>query len=216
MKRKKRVKKLVMVFFGMTATGKSFVARAWAEKEGNPYFNSDIVRKELAGRAPETRQEADVNAGIYSPAFTRQTYDELIRRAECALLNDETCSVVLDASYQSRLERDLVRLRMEGKYRVFFVHCTCSEEIVKERLALRAEDPHAISDGRWDIYLDQKKKFEMPVELGGEQLMTLETEMALPELLQIVEKKMSALRGGMFFSSHGEKRDAVDGENNNL
>jgi len=37
------------VFFGMVATGKSYLAKAWAERLGGLYLNSDVVRKELAG-----------------------------------------------------------------------------------------------------------------------------------------------------------------------
>ncbi len=199
--------KLAMVFFGVTATGKSYVAQAWAKRWGCRYLNSDIVRKELAGRDPGSSQKAAINAGIYAPEFTRRTYDELIRRAEQALLEGTTSCVVLDASYLSRPERDLVRACLEGKCQVIFVHCTCPEEIVKERLAFRANDPHAVSDGRWDIYLKQKKDFAMPAELEeAGRLVTLETNRALPELLQLLEREVCAMGEGVCFSSSGRRK----------
>jgi len=182
--------KRVLVFFGMIATGKSYVARAYAERWQCPYFNSDIVRKELAGRFPESSVKTALNEGIYSCVFTRKTYDELLHRAELALLRDGTKCVVLDASYQSRPERDLVRDRLKNECKVFFIHCTCPEAVVRERLAQRAKDPHAVSEGRWEVYLEQKRNFDMPSELGDEFFLTLETDKNLPELLKLVEEKM--------------------------
>ena len=40
--------KKVVVFCGLIASGKSFVAKAWAQKHLFPYCNTDVVRKELA------------------------------------------------------------------------------------------------------------------------------------------------------------------------
>ncbi len=182
--------KLAMLFFGMTATGKSYVAQAWAKKWGFPYFNSDIVRKGLAGRDLQGRQEDGIDEGIYTPEFTRQTYDVLLKRAEQTLGTEKGDCVVIDASYGSRSERDRVRDCLEGKCRLFFVHCTCPEEVVRERLAVRAKDQCAVSDGRWDIYLKQKRDFDQPEELEAGQLMPLETNRPLSELLQILEREL--------------------------
>ena len=75
-------KKLLLVFFGMIATGKSSLAAAFARKWGCSYYNSDIVRKELAGLAPDSRQITGVDAGIYTREFSRRTYDTLLSRAQ--------------------------------------------------------------------------------------------------------------------------------------
>ena len=197
---------LTLVFFGMTATGKSYLARAWAEKWQCPYFNSDSVRKELAGRVPESRVKSALNDGIYSPVFTRRTYDELMRRAELEILEKGVRCIVLDASYQSRKERDLVRYRLGGLCRVIFVHCICSEPVIRERLIQRANDPHAVSEGHWQIYLEQKKNFDIPKELGAGSLITLETEKTLPELLQILEENICVLGENLSFTTPVEKR----------
>jgi predicted kinase len=209
MKKSQREKKRVLVFFGMTATGKSYVARAWAERWHNPYLNSDVVRKELAGRLPKRREKSAINNGIYSPAFTRLTYDELLSRAERVLLKDETSGLVLDASYQSRLERDFVRNRLMPEYRVLFVHCTCSDEVVRKRLNRRLNDPQAVSDGNLQVYLEQKKNFEMPRELDSRLLVTLETDKELSELLQDLQTKMCAMGEIICLSSSSEEKKGV-------
>ncbi len=184
--------KRAMLFFGMTATGKSYVAQAWAKKWGCPYFNSDRVRKELAGRDPRSRQEVGIDDGIYAPEFTRRTYDALIHRAEQVLGTDKGERVVIDASYGSRFERDRIRKGLEGKCRLLFVYCICPDEVVRERLALRAQDPSAVSDGRWDIHIKQKRDFVPPDELEDRQLVILETNRPLAVLLRGLEDAMRA------------------------
>jgi len=177
----------VWVFFGLIASGKSYLARAWAKRHGFVHLNSDQLRKELAGAAAGSGRGASADQGIYTPEFSRRTYDELLARAGVALAGGR--SVLLDASYQSRAERDRVRAWAAGQgVAVHFVQCICPEEEVKRRLQLRAGDPGAVSDGRWEILQLQKNRFEPPAELAGSQLLTLATDRPLGELLDQLDK----------------------------
>lgn len=170
------------VFFGLIASGKSTLAEAWSKALGATYYNSDRVRKELAGLAATAPQQESFNAGIYSRDFSRKTYDALLAHAETELAHNR--SVVLDGSYQSRAERAFVReLARRYDAQLILVNCRCPEALLKERLALRAQDPMAVSDGRWEIYLQQKNRFEPPDELPPAELITLDTEAPLPTLL---------------------------------
>lgn len=164
----------IYVFFGLIATGKSTLAKAWAEQHALASFNSDVVRKEIAGLAPTARRLEAPDQGIYSAEFSKKTYETLLARAEAEVRAGR--GVVLDASYHRRAERQHVRMlaRRYG-FPVYFVLCTCPERVLQERLARRAMDPTAISDGRWEIYLGQKEKFEPPTELAPGELVTLET-----------------------------------------
>ena len=180
----------VLVFFGMIATGKSFLAAAWASRHGCAYYNSDRVRKELAGLVPESRQVAAVDQGIYSQEFSRRTYDQLLILAKQDLAANPGACVVLDGSYQARGERQRVRESLAGKVRVFFVHCICPEEVMRERMEQRQHDPQAVSDGRWEVYLQQKARFEMPNELKAEQLLTVDTNQTLDTLLILLDEWM--------------------------
>ncbi|MEN8199522.1 MAG: AAA family ATPase [Thermodesulfobacteriota bacterium] len=179
---------LLLVFYGMVATGKSYLASAWAERYQLPCYNSDRVRKELAGLAPESGQEEEVDRGIYSPEFSRRTYDGLIERARAHFDRDPQGCVVLDGSYQSRKERDLLRDSFANRARLLFVHCFCAEEVVRERLALRAEDASAVSDGNWRIYLAQKERFQTATD--GEEVIEIDTDAPLEELLQQVSREV--------------------------
>lgn len=182
---------LLLVFFGMIATGKSYLASAWAEQHGLPYYNSDRVRKELAGLTARTGQYEEVGQGIYSPAFSRRTYDALLERAEQHFLKDPECCVVLDGSYQAGEERErLLRSRLGRSVRILFVHCSCAESVVQRRLALRAKDPDAVSDGRWEIYLAQKKRFQPLTGTEEEEVIFLDTDAPLTDLLNEVDQAL--------------------------
>ena len=180
---------VLYVFFGMIATGKSTLAGEWARINKLPSYNSDWVRKELAGIKPGESRRQKFEAGIYSEDFSRKTYNALHEKAEALLQQGK--SVVLDASYQYADDRrDLRNLAKSLGCQVCFILCQCSEEEMKRRMAARSQDPAAVSDGRWEIYLQQKKRFEKPDELGGRELVTIDTKASLQELLQELAGKL--------------------------
>jgi len=178
----------LFIFFGLIATGKSTVAAAWAERRGLRYYNSDVVRKELAGLLPQTKQRETADQGIYTSEFTAKTYAALLERAEHDLVQGR--GVVLDASYQRKTDRAQARMLAQRLgVRLYCILCVCPEEEMKRRMAKRALDPQAVSDGRWEIYLKQKARFEAPVELAPDQLITLSTDLPVEAVLA----KLSAL-----------------------
>lgn len=170
------------IFFGLIASGKSTLAEAWAKAIGAPYYNSDRIRKELAGLVAHASQPESFQAGIYSAEFSKKTYDALLHHAELALSSNR--SVVLDGSYQAKMERGRVD-DLARRYNApgIFVLCRCPEELMKERMAQRAQDPLAVSDGRWEIYLQQKASFEAPIELPPTTLITIDTNAPVATLL---------------------------------
>ncbi len=181
----------LFVFFGMIASGKSTLALAFAGRRGFPCHNTDLVRKELAGVSATTRCVEGVGEGIYSPAFSARTYQALLDRAERDLANGME-GVVLDGSYGRRTDRARVlELAARLGVAVVFVLCTCSDREVRRRLELRARDPRAVSDGRWEIYLAQKEHFEPPDELPPEQLVRIDTEAPPGVLLARLEDELS-------------------------
>ena len=173
----------VLVFFGMTASGKSTLASAWAERVGAPYYNTDRVRKELAGLQPTERRPEAADAGIYAAGFTEKTYRTLLERAAADFSRGKEM-VVLDGSYGRREDREAVRrMAALAGARCVFVLCTCREQEVRRRLALRARDPRAVSDGRWEIYLLQREGFELPDAAESADTLCLDTEQEIGVLL---------------------------------
>ena len=180
---------VLYVFFGMIATGKSTLAQAWARRKQLKCYNSDWVRKELAGIKPTESQRRTIDTGIYTKDFSRKTYSTLLEKAAARLR--EGNSVILDASYQYALDRlDLRSLARNLHCQVYFIFCRCSEKEMKRRMAAREQDPTAVSDGRWEIYLKQKKRFEPPDELAAPELIVIDTQAPLEKLLGELDKKL--------------------------
>lgn len=177
----------ILVFFGLIASGKSTLAEAFARRAGVLYLNTDRVRKELAGLAVTERRPDGQDQGIYSREYTVKTYQTMLDAAVRSGMQGK--GVVLDGSYSSRKDRD--RVQESGKKigtNVRFILCYCSEVETRRRLELRAQDPLAVSDGRWDIYLKQKVRFEQSEELDSTQLLVLDTEAELGQLVDVVTK----------------------------
>ncbi len=173
----------IYVFFGMIATGKSSVAQAWAWHKQLRCYNSDWLRKELAGFDPTESAHESIDSGIYTRDFSQRTYEALLRKAEERLkLGD---SVILDASYQNSSDRQAVRdLAKKLGCPVYFILCQCPEAEMKRRMDARELDPAAVSDGRWEVYLKQKERFEPPDELPASGLFILDTSAPVEKLLE--------------------------------
>lgn len=175
----------IFVFFGMIATGKSTLAKMWAKAHKMFYCNSDVVRKEIAGSAAQHSDKSSFGQGIYSASFSQKTYSLLLDKAETAIKSSQ--SIVLDASYSSIDNRQQV-IALAEKYAVpvRFVYCTCPEDEMRCRMDKRANDPLAVSDGRWEIYLQQKNRFESLDHLG-DRLITINTVHSPERLLEELE-----------------------------
>ncbi len=94
--------------------------------------------------------------------------------------------VVLDGSYREPEERNRLVAAGGDRCHLSFIYCYCSVDETKRRLERRALDPHAVSDGRWEIYLDQKRSFEVPQVIAGAHLLLLDTEAETEVLLDTV------------------------------
>lgn len=174
--------RFIVVFFGMTASGKSTLGKAWAAEHKAPYYNTDQVRKELAGLRASDRRPDRLASGIYSSDFTEKTYQALLSYAGEDLAAGQQY-VVLDGSYSRRKDRERVReLAIRFGAKSVFVFCTCSEAAVRHRLALRAQDPEAVSDGRWEIYQHQLATFERPDDLLETDCLHLNTEQSVADM----------------------------------
>jgi len=183
-------KPFLIVFSGLTGSGKSTLARGLGEHLGMVVINSDTVRKTIAGRLG--RMAVAFNEGIYSVAMTEKTYARMGREAESQLRKGE--GVILDATFIQKQNRDKV-FRIAAKLHVplFWVRCVAPEEMTKERLARRALEGGDLSDGRWEIYTQQKRMEEPFHELASnDTYLELHTEAPVNRLLQTCEQFLRA------------------------
>ncbi|MCB2181148.1 MAG: AAA family ATPase [Desulfobulbaceae bacterium] len=178
------------VFMGLIASGKSTLAQAFAKEFSFPYYNSDVVRKELAGKSPSSRQGAGLNQGIYTPEFSRLTYEALLDHASRELASMR--SVVLDGSYQSRSERQrIIDCATRCKAFFSFILCQCDDDETRRRLEKRSLDPNAVSDGTWQIYQRQRESFHYPDEIDPLNFYLIDTAKPIPELTEELRRHFS-------------------------
>jgi predicted kinase len=153
-----RPRPALVIVCGRIGTGKSTVAQLLNEHTGFSLFNSDVVRKRLAGLLPTVRANAAHQAGIYSEAFTRRTYATL-----CALAEDELRAergVILDATCKQRQDRrTFIELGNRFRVPVLFLQCQASAAEVERRLRRREQEDNIVSDATWATALQEQDEF---------------------------------------------------------
>ncbi|MCW2866156.1 MAG: gluconate kinase, partial [Marmoricola sp.] len=78
----RRAAVVLVVVGGPPGTGKSTLGAGLADRLGMTVISSDRVRKELAHLVPTARTVHGAGEGIYTQAWTRRVYAELLHRAE--------------------------------------------------------------------------------------------------------------------------------------
>jgi len=180
-----RAKPLVVITCGLVGTGKSTLARALARKLGLVLIVSDVTRKQLAGIPLTEHRFEEFGTGIYSPEFTRKTYDEMFARAKDILGTGD--SVILDASF-GKAERRLKAKELAETIGADFliIECTLNEETLRRRLASRQER-RSISDARQALVEPQKDVFEPVAEVPDHQHVMVDTSLPVDRLVEEVE-----------------------------
>jgi uncharacterized protein len=133
---------------GAPGTGKSTVAGRLADDLGAVLLRSDRVRKELAGLAPATPRPSPWGTGLYTPAGSARTYDELLAHAGTLLAMGET--VVLDATWSSTAHREHARrTAAEAFSAVVELRCEAPAAVAAERIRARrgSADPSDADPG---------------------------------------------------------------------
>jgi len=149
---------LCFMVSGITGTGKSTLAKKLSIDYHAQVLNSDMVRKQLAGIDAFEHHFDGVNKGLYAPQKTQQTYESLCNNA-LEILHQKN-HVIVDATFQQKAFRDLLKNTAEEAHAIFIpIGCTCPDEKARQWLNQRLRKK-TVSDGRWEIFLSQKKSFE--------------------------------------------------------
>jgi len=174
----------VLVFMGLSCTGKTYLAERISQRYPVVYLSSDVERKRLLGLDPEQHYYAEFEQGIYSPQVSDKTYEVLAERAKTEVSYGR--DVVLDATFRKKKWRDMLFLALKDiPCEVFFIWCVAEDEVVKERFAKRAQEKTA-SDALFETYLHQKITFEPPVDVPN--LLKIDTSSGDPGLLKQIEE----------------------------
>lgn len=153
---------------GPPGSGKTTLATGLAERAGFACVSSDRVRKELAGLSPDEDAAAAYGEGIYTPDWTRRTYDELLARAERLLALGE--SVTLDASWaDADHRRDAAETSRRVSAGLVELRCTAPAATGRERVRTR---DFGVSDAGEEIAetvaaREQPWPEATPIDTGG-------------------------------------------------
>jgi hypothetical protein len=177
-------KSMLFITIGLVGTGKTVLAEALAKRLALEVVSSDVTRKQLASIPLTEHCFEGFNSGIYSPEFSILTYDTMFQKAKVVL--GEGGSVILDASFIKAGERERAKkLAEETNSDLFILECVLDEAAVKQRLEHRLGTETA-SDGRWEIYELQKKKFEPVLEAAPSKHVIINTAVSIEESMRRV------------------------------
>jgi predicted kinase len=111
--------------------------------------------------------------------------------AEAKGILAEGGSVIMDASFIKAGERKRVKALAEEMYASFFIlECKSDEETTRRRLSRRLEQG-SVSDGRWEIYLLQKGRFEPVVEVPPQKRVIIDTTQPIDKIVRYVLDKVA-------------------------
>jgi len=179
---------VLLAVAGLSGTGKSTLARELGERRGWEVLSSDVVRKSMHGLVVEERASAAVDQGLYTPETTRSTYAALATRAGEAL--ERGRCVVVDATAQAAWERAVLAEAARAHGALFLLaEVRAPDEVIRARLEARTQEPGAVSDAGWEVYLAQKARWE-PVTLGEWAHLVIDGDRPVAEVLMQLEREL--------------------------
>ncbi len=148
---------------GPPACGKSTLARGLAAASGFERFGSDETRKRLAGLAPTQDGAAAFAQGLYTPSWTKATYDELLRLARERLSDGRR--VVVDATFAEDSRRlPFLELAREFGLPAVWLDLQLDAAESRRRLLARHDDS---SDANAEVQDRSRAGFEPPGETSA-------------------------------------------------
>jgi aminoglycoside phosphotransferase family enzyme/predicted kinase len=176
-------KPFIVMVMGLPGVGKTTVAERLSEGLNAFHYNSDVVRKQLAGIQPESHEYGEFGAGLYSPQMSWRTYGELGRRAVHAA--GRGVSSVLDATFnRAGSRKEIESAARDACVRVFTILAAAPEDVILERIEKRQKGPSA-SDATAETYRKIKAVFD-PVECD----FTVDTSLPLDPQMDAIIGKM--------------------------
>jgi hypothetical protein len=171
------------VVCGLSASGKSTIAREMATRLRVGVRSSDVVRKLLFGIPPHEPAPVEFGEGIYTAARTARTYETLLGEVGDELRCGR--STIADATFGKRRFRDQIR-RLAGGFgaNIVFVECICPEPLLRRRLSNR--HGRLVTDARLEHLEPQRRALEAMEELPDSMHIRVRTDVPVEEILLVV------------------------------
>ena len=181
---------------GLIGSGKSTIAAELAKPLKVKVLSSDFIRKKMFGLSPQEPAVAAFEEGLYTPAVTARTYENMLLQARVGISTGN--SVILDATFGKRQHRETFwAMAEEMGAQVIFVECFCPDSVRRKRLAGR-QGKITISDARLQHLEAQRHVFEPLNELEGSLYVRVRTDQALVEsryqILSTIYRKLDQMK----------------------
>jgi predicted kinase len=176
-----------VIVCGLSGSGKSTVARQLHRRTGFAHFNSDVIRKKLAGIPVTSRERARDNAGLYSAEHSARTYEHMLALAAAELKAGH--GAIVDATFLHRGNRDAARaVATAVDAGIIFVECACNSEEAIRRLRARAAEGRDPSDADEEIYQLQRAAYEPFGDEERSEKIEVATSASLATVMPPVER----------------------------
>ena len=134
---------VLIITHGVSGSGKSFYATRLAERLGAIQVRSDLERKRLHGYPAGANTQSGITTGLYSPAASERTYEQLALLARTVI--GAGYSVIIDAAFLQAARREQFR-QLSSALAVPFVllHFEADKDTLCARIQSRqaaGEDP---------------------------------------------------------------------------
>lgn len=173
---------------GTMGCGKSTLTDLLVFELGLATFNSDAVRKQMAGLPPETAVKVSFGEGLYSREMSNATYRQLERLADNELASGH--SLVIDAGFGTGADRaEFARLAASHHAEFIILFVQCDPDVQRQRLRERSFRSCPVSDGRVELLDQQKSVFEPPDDSEG-AVITYSTSEASEHALNSVYERL--------------------------
>jgi aminoglycoside phosphotransferase family enzyme/predicted kinase len=183
----------LVIFAGLSATGKTRLASALSARSGLRHLNSDPVRKRLLGLAPAAR----AGAAAYGESYNLRTYAELGRLAREE--QQRSGGVIVDATFRRRADRAAFLDALGGlPGDSVVVECRAPAAVRLERARRRSGEAGVVSDADLEVVRLQSEDGGLLDDLPAARHVMVRSDRApaevLEELTALVDARLA--RGG--------------------
>lgn len=181
----------LVLTFGLSGSGKTWLARQLAERVAAIHLRSDVARKRFVGLADDGRSNSALGADLYAEAATAQVYAQLAQDAEEVLAGGY--DVIVDATFGRREQRGRFQ-QLAGRLGVAIslISCHAPLEVLRARIRARRAAGGDASEADERV-LEWQIQHHEGLD-ADEASLAISADTANPSVLDLVAEKLDAAR----------------------
>ena len=180
----------IIIMMGLSASGKSHIARQLVQALPALRLRSDVERKRLFGLDTLADTRAEIDSGIYTPEASRQTYQRLADLAR--LIASAGYTVIVDATFLQKPHRERFRqLAADNKLGFTILHTGAPLEVLEARI--RQRQAHGTDPSEADITVLHAQRDEIEALSEAEASHSLTIDTTRPTDIKAVSRRIRAM-----------------------